>query len=380
MKSILVLWKNNMKLMAFKSISKFLVLVIAPVIIAMLFINFMPTTSGLSIGIVDNDKSISSEHIIDVIKQNPHFNIVKMEDSQVKEMFANNKVQAVVSIGKEFEKNIIDGEKAKLKMVGKEGDSTQEMLEGMINPYIRNLEDLGLASSGDKDKFNRLISEYQKESLVIEMKLVGEVLKNYGEAKIIIGFLMMLILYKAFFGAERINKDKKAGVFSRVILSGVSSFKYYLGNILASLSVLVIQVALTLIFIKLIMKLDMGMSYLEVFFILVLTSIFAVALGTVCVSLTKNAEEASIIGNIVIVVSLMIGGAFMPVEIFPEFAAKISKLTPIRWLTDMITNLQLGSTISQEWKGIVLILCCSGVMLLISGFVTNQKDKKFVES
>ncbi|WP_297523208.1 hypothetical protein [uncultured Clostridium sp.] len=55
------------------------------------------------------------------------------------------------------------------------------------------------------------------------------------------------------------------------------------------------------------------------------------------------------------VVSLMIGGAFMPVEFFSDFEDKISKLTLIRWLTDMVANMQFGSTISQEWKSIVLV-------------------------
>ena len=380
MRSVLVLWKNNMNLMAFKSFSKFIILVLAPVLVSIAMVKFIPITNGLTIGVIDNSKTVSSEHIIDVMKENPHIKIKNIEDDMLTTEFANSRVAAVVRFDKDFEKDIINGEEASVKITGKEEDSTHEIIENTITPYIQNLEDIGLAVEGDKKEFENLISEYQKDNLVIGMKNIGDEKQNYDQVKIIVGFLIMIMMYKGLTGAERVNVDKRTGIFSRVILSGVSTFKYYLGNVLASLTILIIQIVATLGLIKAILKMDIGMEYTELFFILLLVVIFAVSLGTVCVAVTSKSETANIMGNIVIIVSLMIGGAFMPVEFFPDFAGKISKLTPVRWITDMVANIQQGSTLTAEWQSIVLILCFSTVMFLVAGFVTNQKDKKFVES
>lgn len=381
MRSILVLWINNMKLMAFKNLSRFALFVVGPVFISLMFIKVMPeSTTNLNVGLVNSNNSPSSIHITDVIKENPSIKIIEIEEDRVKAAFANNEVSAVLEFDKEFEQKIIDGEGADIKIIGKEEDATHEIVEQTINPYIKNLENLALSADKNESKYDELLATYDKEDLEIESKSVGAATKNYEKEKIIIGFLMMLMLYKALFGAERINQDKKEGIFSRVMVSGVSSFKYYLGNILSSITVLVIQIVATLALLKFILKLDFGMSYLELFFILSLTVVLAVSMGTVCVSLTKTSEAASIIGNIVVVVSLMVGGAFIPVSFFDGIADKISKMTPIRWITDMIDNLQAGSTLSQEWQSIILVLVISVVMLLIAAVVTNKKDQKVIEN
>lgn len=380
MRSILVLWINNMKLMAFKNLSRFALFVVGPVILSLFFIKVMPeSTTNLNVGLVNSNNSPSSIHITDVIKENPSINIIEVEEDKVKAAFANNEVNAVLEFDKEFEEKIIDGEGADIKIIGKEEDATHEIVEQTIKPYIKNLENLALSADKSESKYNELLSIYDKENLEIESKNVGAITKNYDKEKIIIGFLMMLMLYKALFGAERINQDKKEGIFARVMVSGVSSFKYYIGNILSSITVLAIQIGATLALLKFVLKLDFGMSYLELFFILFLTVVLAVSMGTVCVSLTKTSEAASIIGNIVVVVGLMIGGAFIPVSFFEGFTDKISRMTPIRWITTMVDNIQGGSTLIQEWQSIVLVLVVSIVMLLIAAVVTKKKDQKFIE-
>ncbi|MGL4452841.1 MAG: ABC transporter permease [Sarcina sp.] len=381
MRSILILWINNMKLMAFKNLSRFALFIIGPVILSIFFIKFMPATNtSLNVGIVNSNNSHSSTHIVDVIKENPSINVIEINEDKIKAAFANNEVSAVLEFDKDFEKKIIDGDDVGVKIIGKEEDATHEIVEQTINPYIKNLENLALSAKKNESKYKELLSSYEKENLDIELKSVGVIQKNYDEEKVIIGFLIMLMLYKALFGAERINQDKKEGIFSRVMVSGVSSFKYYLGNILSSITVLIIQIGATLGLLKLILKLDFGMSYMELFFILSLTVILAVSMGTVCVSLTKTSEAASIIGNIVVVVSLMIGGAFIPISFFDGFTDKISKMTPIRWITTMVDNMQNGSTILEQWQSIILVLAISVVLLLIAAFITSKKDKKFIEN
>ncbi|MGL4656349.1 MAG: ABC transporter permease [Sarcina sp.] len=381
MRSVLVLWINNMKLMAFKNLSRFALFVVGPVILSLFFIKIMPeSTTSLNVGIVNSNNSPSSTHIVEVIKDNPSIKIIEINEEKVKAAFANNEVSAVLEFDKDFEEKIIKGKGADIKIIGKEEDATHEIVEQTINPYIKNLENLALSADKSESKYDELLASYEKENLDIEAKSVGKVKKSYDKEKPIIGFLMMLMLYKALFGAERINQDKKEGIFSRVMVSGVSSFKYYLGNILASITVLVIQIGATLALLKGVLKIDFGISYMELFFILSLTVVLAVSMGTVCVSLTKTSEAASIIGNIVVVVGLMIGGAFIPVSFFEGFADKISRMTPIRWITDMIENIQGGSTLTQEWQSIVLVLIISVVMLLIAAVVTNKKDQKFIEN
>ena len=73
---------------------------------------------------------------------------------------------------------------------------------------------------------------------------------------------------------------------------------------------------------------------------------------------------------------LMIGGAFVPIEIMPPLIDKISYFTPIRWAMQSITDIQQGYTFTDIYKNIFMIFLFALVFFVIAIYKTSREEKK----
>ncbi|MGL4742565.1 MAG: ABC transporter permease [Sarcina sp.] len=377
MNSLLVLIKHNLNLMLWKNKSKFLISVFIPIIIIFFVSKLMlGQSSGLKIGIVNNDNSDVSKYIVTTISENKDVSVINLNESQLKSDFAQNTIQSGVVISSNFQKELLAGNTDGIQVIGRQGDSSYKLIESIINANLSNIVNLAKASKGNEVIFNSMLKQYSSSNLDINLASQQNVKQQEGASNIFIGFLMMFILSMAIFGSERIMEDKKSGIFARVLLTKTSIFKYYLANIIASLVGIAIQIIVSLIIVKNLSHINFGMPIWEMFIILIVVGVFAVSLGTISISITKNTEETGMLSTIVSLILLMLGGAFIPVSMFPETLNKVSKVLPIRWIMNTIMNVQNGSTLSSQSRYLGFVLLVSLILLFLAAFITGIKDKR----
>lgn len=68
----------------------------------------------------------------------------------------------------------------------------------------------------------------------------------------------------------------------------------------------------------------------------------------------------------------MLGGAFWPFEMMPEYMQKIGNLTPQRWEIGSIEKLQNGDAISEVLLMLLAIIMLSVGLFLLSIFFSNR--------
>ncbi len=378
MRNVLVMLKNNLRMMILKKPLYFIASIIAPVVIILVVGSLITSgSSNISIGVANLDESKSSKLILKNIEDQNNFTALSMSKEDIENKIKDKSIECGIIIKKGFQDEIINrNSKNQIEIIGKDGDSIYKSIESMISIDLKNLEDLGKISNGDSKVYNKLLKEYESNKVTIERGSLRNDSKDYTNTLLFVGFLIMFIFFRSVLGAERILEDKKTKVYTRIFAAPIKVYQYYLGNILASIVSINIQAILSLVAIRYLMNINIGMSYIQMFFILFLISIFAVAVGTFCISVTRNSQEASIISNILIMILLMLGGCFVPVQLFPSALDKISKLLPTRWAMDMVASLQDGIPMGDLYKNIIIILLYSVVFFLAAAYITKRKDKK----
>ncbi|MDQ0148605.1 ABC transporter permease [Eubacterium multiforme] len=379
MRNILVMVKNNLKIMILKKPIYFLGIIIVPVLILVGLTPLMARHSEeILIGVSNLDKSKSADIIVNSLKSQDNFKVLNIEENDIKGSIQEKKIECGVIIKSGFQKDIINGkEKNNIEIIGKEGDSIYKSIKSIIELDLNNIRDLGKISNGNIKKYNILLKEYSKNTIKIDKGTLRSDSKDYNISGMFVGFLVMFMFFRALFGAGKIMDDKKCRVYTRIFTAPIKTYEYYLGNVLASLISIVLQIILTLIGVYLFTNVNFGMSYIQLFFVLLLISIFAVSLGTFCISVSKTDQEVSILSNILIMILVMLGGCFVPVYIFPSALDKISKLLPTRWAMDMIFSLQDGMSIGSLYRNIIIILLYSLALFLGAAYITKIKDKRF---
>lgn len=377
MRNILVLIKNNLRVDILKNPFGFLIGLLAPVLILYIMLMIMNTNSGyINIGIVDNDNSKTSNLIIDSLKNKEGYNVNEIKEADIKNLFSEKAINVAIEIKDGFENEVIDGNVSKIKVTAVEGDGIGNLIKDFVNMEMINIREISLASDSNEEVYYKSIDNYRSSIYVnINKENLNDLHSSYSSSKIFIGFLIMFMLIRGMRSAHRIFDEKDENIYMRIFMAPVKTSEYYLADIISGYIYILIQVALGIISIN-ILNVETGLRNIELFIILALVGLVSISLALCCSAFSRNSTEASNIFNFANILLLMVGGAFLPLEIMPPIIEKISYFTPVRWAMQSISDIQQGYSFSETYKYLFIILLFGVALLVIAAYKTAKEEKK----
>ncbi|WP_066894448.1 ABC transporter permease [Clostridium nigeriense] len=379
MKNILTLVKNNLRVDIVKNPFEFLIGLLAPVIILYIMLIVMNTNSGyINIGIIDNDNSKTSSIIINSLKNKEGYNVNEINKTDINNLFSEKAINVVIEIEDEFEKGIIEGNINKVKVTSIEDDGVGNLIKEFINMDMMNIKDISLASNKDEEVYYKAIDNYSKNiSVNIKKESLSDLHSDYSSSQIYIGFLIMFMLIRGMRTAYRIFDEKDENIYMRIFMAPVRTLEYYLANVISGYISILIQVILGIISINM-LSIEIGLKNIELFIILSLVGLVSISLALCCGAFAKNRTEASNTFNFANMLLLMVGGAFVPLEIMPSLIEKISYFTPIRWAMKTISDIQQGYNFSETYKYLFILFLFSVAFFVIAAHKTTKSEKKIM--
>ncbi|MDV4151904.1 ABC transporter permease [Clostridium sp. AL.422] len=377
MKNILVLIKNNLRVDILKNPFGFIISLLAPIFILFIMLKIIGTSSGyINIGIIDNDNSKSSEIIELSLKKQQGFNVNEIKKEEIDNLFSEKAISVAIEIEENFEESMINGEINKIKVTAVENDGIGNLIKELINMEMKNISDISIASDSNKEIYYSSLENYTNNaSISIKKQGLNDLHNDYSSSQMFIGFLIMFMLIRGMMGAYKIFDEKNANIYMRIFMAPVKTSEYYLGHILTGYISILIQVALGVLSTK-VLKLETGLTSFELFIILALVGLVSISLALCCSAFSKNRSEASNIFNFANILILMLGGAFVPVDMLPPLIEKISYFTPVRWAMESILAIQQGSSFSGIYKYLFMILLFAIAFFVIAAYKTMREEKK----
>lgn len=376
MSTIWVLFKNNLKASIQKKKGAFILMIVFPVIILMVASKVLNFSQGfINIGIVDEDNSKAASSLINNMKNTDGITLKNLKREDIDSNFSEKSIVAAIIIPKDFSNNLLDLKDNGVIVKHIEGENTVNLIKGVLGTELKNVEDLAKVSNKNEVMLNDLLDKYSSGTVKIEKSPLSDLSTGYGVTQIFIGFLMMFMFMKATQGAFLVSRDKSTRMYTRIFVGPVKTYQYYLANILSNIVTLLIQISVALLALKYITKTPMGMKYTDLFIILFMIAIVAISVGTFCISITKNADEANMISNFIMMALLMLGGCFVPVRFFPSLINKISYFTPTRWAVDALQDLQQGLSISYVSKNLGIMMLFAIAFFVVAAYKTSRTEK-----
>lgn len=377
MRNIAVLIKNNLRILLVKKPLYSILMVLLPLIISLVMVKFMSIgNKPFVMAVVDNDQSYTSSKIIESFNNDKIFNVVNVNyEDDLEGKFASKDINVAVVIDENFEKNILKGSKDGITIKGLESDSLYIIIKERIENNTNNLINLAKINDYNFDKYKE--SVINKEDYII--KVTNENLKgeniDYSTAQGIIGYMVMFALYRAMSGTALINEDKEQNVYTRVLASSIKTWQYYVANIISVTILLIFLFGLSVLGIKFIVDVNLGISTLNLFIILSIVAVVSVSIGTFCNTVTEDRDLSSILSNILTISFLFLGGCFIPIDYLPDIINKISYFTPIRWVMESISNIQNGANISVILMNIGILILFIILFFITAIYSINRRDK-----
>ena len=137
--------------------------------------------------------------------------------------------------------------------------------------------------------------------------------------------------------ANSVIRDRKLGVFKRMLSFPVRRSQLLLGKILPFLILNILQFVLMFsvgfIFLPRITNLPLvlDLSYWHLLAVTGACAFAATSYGLMVACLAKTAEQASAFGALSVVILAIMGGVMIPRFVMPDFMQKISQISPFHW-------------------------------------------------
>ncbi len=356
--------------------------------------------SGVPVQVVDLDQSAISREIVTNLAQDASLKVAQVEEGAAREAIRQGKVAVAVIIPKNFGEDSTRGffggaSKPELTVLHDPSRNIEaSMVQGILMQYIMQSvsKNVFSAESGRKFAHDALTNLDGRSGIAPEdARVLRSLLTNVddwlgrvntnatlksgaatngfsmpfkmsneetaepskprsssdgynGYAHSFGGMSMQFVLMAAIEWGLSILLDRQRGLWRRLRSAPISRGTLLAGRAASSSIIALGTLAVCWAFSMVVFHVHVSGSWLGFVTCNVALSIFAASLGLFIAALGKTPEATRGIAIFVILILVMLGGAWVPAFIFPEWLQKITLIIPTRWAMDAFDGM--------TWRGV----------------------------
>jgi len=193
----------------------------------------------------------------------------------------------------------------------------------------RQLEAAG-ALTEDKGALIRAVrTEMETPLLALEsLNLSGEPrIRDTMQVQLLFAFTLFFAIFTIAFKVNLMLEDRNSGVWNRLILSRISKMRLYLGYLVYSVALGILQIVLMLLLMQFVFGIDIGYRYDYLLPVVALYVLTIASFAMLLVGLMRSAETNYAVISMVASTISMLSGAYFPVS--GRFMEAISEVMPM---------------------------------------------------
>lgn len=308
--------------------------------------------SKIHIGIIDESNTQLSKALLNKLNENNNLNIIHTQKSTVNTDLIENKYSIVLLISKLTEDTIKNNE-------------------------INNLIEIKSLRINDKlEDFEKWLYSLVKEEDISD--ITKKIYSNNKESKVgtsLIGFLTMFFFLEAVIFLNLFVIDKEKNTVTRFLYATKNSTYYILGVTLGCFILMLTQIIL-ITFFAYILSVSIGFSYISLFLLLLIVISIATLFGLCIVTNSNNSYRSLMFGNVVVLLSSIVGGCIWNIQNSPSSLQIISNLTPQKRILNLSNILENNQSFSVTDLVFIIVFCL--IFIIISSVSLKRFNNKYI--
>ncbi len=320
--------------------------------------------NNVDIAILDHAADSNTEEIIIKISSSKYFSVKQIlaREAEIEGVFQKGKIKAVLIFEKDFGRNLLQQESAKIQIIT---DATDPNTANVITNYI-----------------NAILQNYQQEknsNIQLEYQIVPQTRMVYNqELKSVFMFVpgvmtIILMLVSAMMTSISITREKELGTMEILLVSPLKPFQVIIGKVVPYIFLSVINAAIIVILSIFIFKMPLEGNLLLLAAESVLFIITSLALGILISTIAETQQAAMMISLMGLMLPvILLSGFIFPISSMPFPLQVISNVIPAKWFIIIIKGIMLkGVGLTYVWKETLILV---GMTLLFIGLsIKNYK-------
>lgn len=246
-------------------------------------------------------------------------------------------------------------------------------VEGISNTFVQRYNVINEISEKNPRVLGEILKENDKR--FVKMEALNE--KKEPRAVDYYGVTMttLIVLYSAMTGAYAMKSEKNGKTEGRMMVAPIGKKEIFIGKILGSLVVTILQIFIVIIFSKYVVGVNWGNNIIILFLVIGSEIIMAVSLGIGVSFLTKTESAMNGILNVMIPIMVFLGGGYVPIEQFnSEMLNTISNFSPVRWVNSSILNIVFRNNYEKVLPTIAINITAAVILLVTASMLFRREE------
>lgn len=364
MRTILFILEKEF-LQIFRNRAMLPILFVLPVV--QLFILSFAATYELneaSIALVDHDRSLLSRHLIDKFEANGNFR-VKMSTQDPDEallQLQKGEANMVLTIPNHFQRDLTVGKPVSVQLLIDAVDGTKAgMIQSFSSSIIRGFNKQAVSQQVV------LPVDHPSTSSGIELIAVNWYNPDLNYITYMVpGILVVLVsMIGLFLSGMNIVREKEIGTIEQINVTPIRKSSFIFGKIFPFWMIGMVDLSIGL---------AIARYFFEIPFLGSLSLILAVggiyliviqSLGLFISTVTNTQQQAMFIAWFLMVIFILMGGLFTPIESMPHWAQRLTLVNPVSWFIEIMRLVLLKGAGLQQIGELVVALIVAGTLFIM---------------
>lgn len=274
--------------------------------------------------VIDFDNTSFSRELVSKFTASQYFilNNANYSVDESENDFKRNKSKLIIYIPRDFERNLRASGKSEMQILINAEDGSAA---GIINNYASSI-----IRQFNTDIILRAEVKYEPAAMInINFSNWFNPELNYRNY-MVPGILVILVtLIGAFLSGMNVVKEKEIGTIEQLNVTPIKKYQFVTGKLLPFWIIGLGELAFGLILSKLVFNIPMLGNPALIFMLASVYMIVILGIGLLISTVTETQQQAMFIAWFFLVLFILLGGVFTPVESMPDWAQKLAYFNPI---------------------------------------------------
>ena len=324
--------------------------------------------------VVDEDRTTVSAGLVQRLEGGRQFQVVRQAPSDVgvEQALLDREVTAVVHIPHRFEEDLVRYRQAPVQLIlnAEEGAATgivQSSANAILESYARELDrTLATVASASGTR--------PAATLDLRTQRWFNQTRNYKHYMVPALMVSLTTIIGLLLTAQNITRENELGTLEQLNVTPMTKVQFIAAKLIPFwlLSLAIFSIGLTIG--KLVFDIPMRGNLLLVYLAAMVYLIVVLGIGLWISTITRTQQQAMFVAFFVILIFLLMGGLFTPVDSMPDWAQAVAEVNPVKHFVFIMRSVLVRGAGLETVGAPILGLAAGGVAVLSLAVLRYRKS------
>ena len=327
--------------------------------------------NGMRVAFIDGDETFLSGMVRDALE--PVAVFVDVEHDEIVEALVDGRIEYALVIPAGMQESVVSGERARVETFSLQGVQMTRSVRSAADAVMSAAHNVALHVDGDVGAFTSAMARVGEGRFALQTEAFrGDLgaLPAGAAAGVsqLIGMLTLTMLLLTTGTSVMFLKDIEDGTFHRTLAGPISVRRYILETNTAFFCTAALQAVAAALALRIAVPDLSATALLMVVVIISAFALVAVSFTLAVANTMKTVKRTVITANFLIMPMVMLGGAFWPFDIMPEYLQRIGAFSPTRWTTSATASALSGASFAEILPELGILLLFAVVFQMLGSW------------